>query len=172
MAPWTSNYIYAAKHYVTVLREGPPALFFDQPSNPASPASSRGEESHDVSENNDDAGEIELDSSIFHPTGSRAEDVALVRNQGLEVDDDNEPAPENIPTNYANEVPLTTSLYPGQRWGWDGIDQREVAIQTKNGAGFENGWSPAGKSWMEVFFICFLPFGCLIVAWLRHLLQS
>ncbi len=39
MAPWTPNYIYSAKHYVTVLHEGPPALLFDQPSNPASPAS-------------------------------------------------------------------------------------------------------------------------------------
>ncbi len=47
------------------------------------------------------------------------------------------------------------SLYQRQTWGWDGIDKREVAIQTKNGAGFENGWSPAGKSWMDDFFNLF-----------------
>ncbi len=48
---------------------------------------------------------------------------------------------------------MTTSLYPGQTWGWDGIDQREVAIQTKSDAGFENGWSTAGKSWMDIFHL-------------------
>ncbi len=82
-------HIYSTKHYVTVLHEDPPAFLFDQSSNPASPASSQGEESCDVSKNNDDAGEIELDGSIFHPTGSQAEDIALVCNQGVEVDDNN-----------------------------------------------------------------------------------
>ncbi len=76
------------------------------------------------------------------------------------------------PQKTYNEIPLTTSLYPGQTWGWDGIDQCEVAIQKKSDAGIENGWSPAGKSWMDIFLICFLLIGCLIVAWSKHLLQS
>jgi hypothetical protein len=32
---------------------------------------------------------------------SRSEDIALARSQGLDVDDDNKPAPENIPAEGA-----------------------------------------------------------------------
>ncbi len=55
----------------------------------------------------------------------------MVRSQGLEVDDDNEPAPENIPAK--GEIPLPTydKSLPLAVMGWDGIDQREVVIQTK-----------------------------------------
>ncbi len=82
--------------------------------------------------------------------GSHAEDIASVRNQGLQVDDDNQPSPENIPINE-NEIPLTTNLYLGRKWGWEVINQHEVAIQTNIDAAFENGWSPSGKSWMDIF---------------------
>ncbi len=81
--------------------------------------------------------------------GNCAEDILLVHNQGLEVDDNNEPAPENIPA--AGEIPLTTNLQPGQSWGWDGIDEREVVVQTKKDASLENDWTPVGKSWLEFF---------------------
>ncbi len=94
-----------------------------------------------------------IDEVVFHPTGSRAEDILLVRNQGLEVDDDNEPAPENIPA--VGDIPLQTNLYPGQTWGWDGIDQRELVIQTKKDASFEGDWMPVGKKWSEIFFKLF-----------------
>ncbi len=73
--------------------------------------------------------EDEIDKAIFHLMENPSQDIALVQNQGLEVDDDNEPAPENIPEN--SQVLVTTNLYPGQTWGWDGIDQKEFIIQTK-----------------------------------------
>ncbi len=50
-----------------------------------------------------------------------------------------------------SHFPLMTNLYPGQSWGWDGINQRVVVIQTKKHASFENDWSPVGKSYLEVF---------------------
>ena len=42
---------------------------------------------------------------------------------GFEVDDDNEPSPENVP---APDVPQVErgALHEGQQWGWDGFDQR------------------------------------------------
>ena len=39
----------------------------------------------------------EIESSVIS-AGNRAEDIALVQNPGLEVDDDNDPSPKNIPT--------------------------------------------------------------------------
>ena len=41
---------------------------------------------------------------------NRAEDIALVRAMGFEVDDDNEPAPENVPV---NDAPLFASFSAG-----------------------------------------------------------
>ncbi len=59
----------------------------------------------------------EIDDSNFHPTGSKAKDIALGRNQGLERDDDNKPAPENIPANSNLDGSNSTTLNPGQSWG-------------------------------------------------------
>ena len=49
---------------------------------------------------------------------NQAEDIALVRDMGFEVDDENEPPPENIPA--VNAPPVNGgSLLEGQEWGWD-----------------------------------------------------
>jgi hypothetical protein len=61
----------------------------------------------------DEGEEVPIDSFQL---GNRVEDIAIARHQGFDVDDDNEPAPENVP--QANDVAETdTGLYPGQRWG-------------------------------------------------------
>ncbi len=57
-------------------------------------------------------GEI-IDDSNFNPTGTWAKDIALVRNQGLEVDDANKPAPQNIPANSSSKGSDSTTLNPG-----------------------------------------------------------
>jgi hypothetical protein len=52
---------------------------------------------------------------------TRAEDIARVRAEGLEVDDDNDPAPENVPGLF--DMPpavVDGGLFEGQLWGWDG----------------------------------------------------
>jgi hypothetical protein len=61
-----------------------------------------------------------IDTSILDKVGrsTRTADIALVRSQGLDVDDDNESAPENIPAAGA-PIDCTTNLH-GQQWGWDG----------------------------------------------------
>jgi hypothetical protein len=67
-----------------------------------------------------------IDTDVLDKVGrsTRTEDIALVRIQGLDVDDDNEPAPENIP---AVGVPIdnTTNLH-GQTWGWGGTCNRKT----------------------------------------------
>ena len=47
---------------------------------------------------------------------NRAEDIALVRNMGFKVDDDNEPAPENVPAGDAPPV-NGGALLQGRQWG-------------------------------------------------------
>jgi hypothetical protein len=66
-----------------------------------------------------------IDSSVLDKVGrsTRSEDIALVRSQGLDVDDDNEPAPENIPVPGAR-IDCTTNLH-GQQCGWDGTCHRK-----------------------------------------------
>ena len=59
---------------------------------------------------------------------NRAEDIACVRAEGFEVDDDNDPAPENVPGLF--DVPpavVDGDLFEGQSWGWDGIDRCQTA---------------------------------------------
>jgi hypothetical protein len=72
-----------------------------------------------------------IDTSLPDIGGSgstRSEDIALARSQGLDVDDNNEPAPENIP---AASAPIdSTSNLHGQTWGWGGTCHRKSAHHT------------------------------------------
>ena len=84
-----------------------------------------------------------------------AEDNALVRNMGFEVDDDNEPAPENVPA--GNALPVNGgALLEGQQWGWDSIDCRAMLQGSMyNGPTFTNDWSPNVNTFIEIVLHCF-----------------
>jgi hypothetical protein len=58
---------------------------------------------------------------------NRAKDIARVCDEGFEVDDDNNPAPENIPGLFNVPAVVDGGLFEGQSWGWDGIDRRQTA---------------------------------------------
>ncbi len=75
----------------------------------------------------------------------------MVREQGHEVDDNKDPAPENIPV-PGSESNQNASLYEGQRWGWDGIDRRTMATPSMEPPSFADDWTPVGKLYNEVFF--------------------
>ena len=62
---------------------------------------------------------VEFEDRLFH-AGNNAEDIANVRLMGLAVNDDNNPAPENIPGADGATLPND------QTWGWDGIDTRKA----------------------------------------------
>jgi hypothetical protein len=86
---------------------------------------------------------------------NRAEDIALVRDMGFEVDDDNGPTPENVPAVDAPPV-NGGSLLERQEWGWDGIDRRAMLQGSMyNGPPFTNDWSPNSNSFIEIFLHCF-----------------
>ena len=104
--------VYAVKRWVKVVTEGAPEHIFVEEDE---------EEQPDVAVN-ENGGEIERIDDIVFNAGGHAEDIALVRAMGLDVDDDNDPAPENIPTS----VPGATNegnVHHG--WGWTGIDHRK-----------------------------------------------
>ena len=62
---------------------------------------------------------VEIGKNIF-AAQNVAKDIARVHQEGFEVDNNNEPLPENVPAN-GNVPPANEGLYEGQSWGWDGI---------------------------------------------------
>ena len=116
--------IHSSTRYVKVVTEGDPAGFFvieeEAPAaapvaavaQPVAAAAAAGAPSADT--------RVEIDLGVFQARNN-AEDIANVRAQGLDVDDDNDPAPENIPEASA---PPPIAPYPGQTWGWSGVDNR------------------------------------------------
>jgi hypothetical protein len=101
------------------------------------------------------AGE-EIVDFIYHAQ-NRADGITLIQNLGFEVeDDDNKPAPKNIPTNDGPHLAPGRVLFEGQEWGWDGIDQRAgIGGSIYNGPTFVDGWSPQGKSFVNIFLRLF-----------------
>jgi hypothetical protein len=98
----------------------------------------------------------EIADFVFHAQ-NRAEDIALVRDMGFEVDDDNEPAPENVPSLLNAPARVNGGdLFEGQEWGWDGIDRRAIVQGSMyNGPTFLNDWSPNEKTYAELFIYFF-----------------
>ena len=112
----------------------------------------------------DPSEEREIDPSIFN-AGDSLEDIARVRAEGFEVDDDNEALPENRPALDAPPIQVSADgLLQGQEWGWDGLDQRVLKGGGYEDPSFKNGWTPANKTYLDLF-IKFLPF-----AWLKNTL--
>ena len=60
----------------------------------------------------------EIPQEVQHARNVR-EDIALVQAMGFMVDDDNNPAPENIPENGGKAHKNTNN---NQTWGWNGSD--------------------------------------------------
>ena len=136
--------LHAAERWVKVEEEGPPDQLWEDAAPAEAPAAAvyideRGEDIADF---------------VFNAQ-NRAEDIALVRNMGFEVDDDNDPAPENVPD--ASAPPVNGgALLEGQEWGWDGIDRRAMLQGSMyNGPSFTNDWSPKGKPFIDIFLHCF-----------------
>ena len=83
-----------------------------------------GEASANVRSGEEEAHEREqIPGFVFHAT-SRLEDIANVWAQGLDVDNDNEPSPENVPAVLFETVPETGAserATAGREWGWMGV---------------------------------------------------
>ncbi len=107
----------------------------------------------------DPEAEREIDPSIFNARDS-LEDIARVRAEGFEVDDDNEALPEKRPALDAPPIEVSADgLLRGQEWGWDGLDQRVFKGGGYEDPLFKNGWTPANKTYLNIY-VRFLPFVC------------
>ena len=79
--------------------------------------------------------------------GDLNKDNSRIKEHGFVVDDNQEPAPENIQTaSTTGKLEPCAFLFHGQSWGWDGNCQHLFAIPTKQKAGFHNNWLPQGKN--------------------------
>jgi hypothetical protein len=102
----------------------------------------------------DEVVQIQIPTEVLH-AGNCAEDIAQVRALGFVVNDDNEPAPENIPTPQENNNDATTD--DGRPWGWDGIDYRKQANGqcTKAHINFLSGIVLEGATMLTMFLLFF-----------------
>jgi hypothetical protein len=136
--------LHAVERWVKVGEEGPP----DQLWEAAAPAEAPVTAVY-IDERREDIVDF-----VFHAQ-KRAEDINLFRNMGFEVDNDNDPAPENVPAGDAPPV-NGGELLEGQQWGWDGIDRRAMMQGSMyNGPTFTNDWSPKDSSFVDIFLHCF-----------------
>jgi hypothetical protein len=109
--------LHASKYYVKVMQEGPQEHFRNIETPPNWPT-------HAIVNSlpceNPEGDTVE--DYTFTSTGNLCEDIAQVCAQGLDVDDDNKPALENVPTMNISVDP-TTGLFQGQRFHWNGACQ-------------------------------------------------
>lgn len=134
--------LLAAKRYVHVIAEGDLDKVFEVPHTNSLQAPSTDE----------NAGENQGVILDFQPTGDLHEDIAAVLAQGLVVNDDNEPAPENIPTatTQLGTICPETGILWRQRWHWNGICNRKAATNRRASASF-NHWMPTDDSFLDDF---------------------
>ena len=109
---WPNKEVHCCKRWATALNERDASKYFDRPLT----LPNEDEDNGDTNPNLEDEGE-DIEERFFQLSGTNAEDVAHVRSLGLGVDDDNQPAPENVPTDAPTED-------TNQTWGWDGVDHR------------------------------------------------
>eukprot|EP00559_Dactyliosolen_fragilissimus_P002711 CAMPEP_0184872744 /NCGR_PEP_ID=MMETSP0580-20130426/41459_1 /TAXON_ID=1118495 /ORGANISM="Dactyliosolen fragilissimus" /LENGTH=665 /DNA_ID=CAMNT_0027375583 /DNA_START=1012 /DNA_END=3007 /DNA_ORIENTATION=+ len=137
--------LYAVKRWVKVVTEGAAEHIF------------RDEEEENPTTDNPNEKEAEgavIDDNVFR-AGGHAEDIALVRAQGLDVDDDNLPAPENIP--IATTSNTTDDSHQEIGWGWSGIDHRKQLNISEVRANISGITSDAMEhvSFVRMFFLLF-----------------
>jgi hypothetical protein len=85
-------------------------------------------------------------------TGTTVENISCFHAQGFEVDDDNDPAPENVP---AATIPSTTScIY--YDWGSNTLDSRRINNLSNHKATLR-GFDMSAKNSILAHFLHFLP---------------
>ena len=108
--------LYCCPKFAKVAVEGPASQFFHN----APPKNDLQQEAGSMSP----SAEVEkeaIPSEVFHWSGIK-EDIALMESMGFQVDDDNAPAPENVPDVNNEEVDSNEKA----TWGWDGICDRKA----------------------------------------------
>ena len=142
---------HSAMRWVRVDVEGESRYFFDD--------SNREEVSQQTGGVEQVSNAVEIDNIVLQ-AGNNSEDIANVRAMGLGVDDDNEPAPENVPTTESrDEVAMRIA---SQSWGWNGIDNRAITVATDVKPSMKNVKGDALKNISCLsMWILFFPFAFL-----------
>ena len=111
---YEGHVMHVVKRYVKILQEGQAADFFDEPTTQqGNPPTQQAE----GQEGGVAAGQTP-EQNVPELTGELAEDINAMRAAGATVDDDNEPAEENIPApanNSNEESPFE------DEWGYKGV---------------------------------------------------
>ncbi len=102
--------LYCWRKFRVVLRKGPKDLLFGDDANNSS---NTGEEE-----------EFNKIDQAFFSAGNQTDDIKFVQNQGLVLDDDIKPEPENI----TQEQVSFTNLIDGQSWEYNRIDWRATSV--------------------------------------------
>ena len=70
--------------------------------------------------------EEQIETNIFSAL-NHVEDIAIVQGMGLDVDNNNEQSPENIPKEVSRPTTTVQTNYTHEEvgWGWPSIDHQE-----------------------------------------------
>jgi hypothetical protein len=140
--------IYCVRRYCTVDVEGPPTFYFDSGTVPVTPTQETNEEEEVVAEVLPEE-DIETTMLISRTTTIRpdAEDIAEIQGT-VEIDDDNAPAPENLPTAPDN------NLVTWGTWTHNNICNRRLAgaSETRPTINFPSSFSPTLVDLFDLLF--------------------
>jgi len=135
------------ERWIKVEEQGPPDQLWEEAAPTEAPAAAAAVYINDRGE--------DIADFVFNAQ-NWAEYIALVRNMGFEVDDDNEPAPENVP---AGDAPPVNGGHSWKGSSGGGGGTALIAVQCckaqYNGPTFTNDWSPNGNTIIEIFLHCF-----------------
>ena len=109
--------LYCVERWIAVDEEGEESAFFD---------SNNENQIQDTVNTEEEEIEVADEARIRGSVSNLAEEISLVENMGFDVDDDNRPAPENVPTAVTTASELNEDgTFVGQAWGWSGMCQRK-----------------------------------------------
>jgi hypothetical protein len=146
---------YAARRYVHLTEEGPEDLLFatEVAAPPRQPPTIR---TNDETRERTGGTEATQNFQVQANTNLGTDDMAALRRQGIDVDDDNDPAPENVPT--PGVAAVVAAAEEEGIWKSEGIIcPRLAGNQPKSSAAFKN-YSKEEVSKMsklELFLILF-----------------
>ena len=163
--------LFVAVANCTVVQEGPPISFFDQPAEadeePNEPPSAEAE----LRASSRNAVQLPFgsDQGVL-ARGATRDDISALRAQNISVDDDNDPAPENVPdsapggsaggrSRSANSAAAPARPKIGDVWNWcaPNVCPRRAQGVTDAGARFSNhSWDTiSNMTPLQVFFLCY-----------------
>ena len=136
--------LFCCPKFAKVEKEGPEDQFFE-----AAASNVTTDSAADNRGNDDD--KVEIPPLVFHAT-SRAEDIHMVRGMGFYVDDDNEPAEENIPAEA-----VADKTEEAATWEWDGVCDRQANNHHNNNPSLRgvNNFNIATMTYGSMFILLF-----------------